>query len=234
MSIKINVYNQKCEQVGDMKLSDKVFGVKANEVLVHQAMVAQMSNERQVLAHTKDRSEVRGGGRKPWRQKGTGRARAGSRRSPIWIGGGVTFGPRNERNFKKNINKKMKQKAIFMVLSDKVENKNFVAIEKFEIKEFKTKIFNEMLAGLENKVLSKEKDATEEKKKNNTNKKEKRSVLIVNDKKDDKIKFSSRNLTGVEIINIDNINILDLLKYRNLILTKESIKKLEERCRKNC
>ncbi|MCK5358043.1 MAG: 50S ribosomal protein L4, partial [Elusimicrobiales bacterium] len=98
MSIKVNVYNQKAEAVGDIKLSDKVFGLKTNEALVHQAMVTQMANERQNLAHTKDRSEVRGGGRKPWAQKGTGRARAGSNRSPIWMGGGVTFGPRSERN----------------------------------------------------------------------------------------------------------------------------------------
>ncbi|MCK4554466.1 50S ribosomal protein L4, partial [Candidatus Parcubacteria bacterium] len=118
MSISVKIYNQKAEAVGDIKLSDKVFGVKANEPLVHQAMVAQMSNERQVLAHTKDRSEVRGGGRKPWKQKGTGRARAGSIRSPIWKGGGVTFGPRKDRNFSKNINKKMKQNAMLMVLSD--------------------------------------------------------------------------------------------------------------------
>ena len=103
MSIKIKVYNQKVEEAGEMKLSDKIFNVEANNALLHQAMVAQMSNERQVLAHTKSRSEVRGGGKKPWKQKGTGRARAGSSRSPIWIGGGVTFGPTKERNFSKNI-----------------------------------------------------------------------------------------------------------------------------------
>ena len=104
--LKAEIYNQKGEKVGDLKLSDKIFDVKVNESLVHQAAVTQMGNERQVLAHTKQRAEVRGGGKKPWKQKGTGRARAGSTRSPIWIGGGVTFGPTKNRNFSKNINKK--------------------------------------------------------------------------------------------------------------------------------
>ena len=220
MPIKVNIYNQKAEQVGDMKLTDKVFGVKTNTDLLHQAMVAQMGNERQVLAHTKDRSEVRGGGKKPWKQKGTGRARAGSTRSPIWKGGGVTFGPTKERIFSKNINKKMKQKAMLMVLSNKVKNENFVIIDKLEMKEFKTKAFDKILKHLEEKILTDKKEAS----KNNR----KRSVLIIN-KKDDKIKYSGRNIAGVEIINSDNINILDLLKYRNLILTVDGVKKLEER-----
>lgn len=101
MSIEVKIYNQKAEAVGEMKLAEKIFGVKENTALVHQVAVAQMGNERQVLAHTKGRAEVRGGGKKPWKQKGTGRARAGSSRSPIWIGGGITFGPTKDRNFKK-------------------------------------------------------------------------------------------------------------------------------------
>jgi len=209
MSIKVKVYNQKGEAVGEEKLSDKIFGLKINESLVHQAMVAQMSNERQVLAHTKDRSEVRGGGRKPHPQKGTGRARAGSTRSPIWKGGGVTFGPRSERNYNKNLNKKMRQKALFMVLSDKVENKNLVLLDKLEVKEYKSKNVDEMINKLENK-------------------KTRRSVLIINDKKDEKAKYSFRNLEGVKIINLDNINILDLLKYRDLIITKAGVKRIEK------
>ena len=115
MLIKVNVYSQNGEKVKDMALSESIFKVQAKHELIHQAMLAQMGNERQPIAHTKDRSEVRGGGAKPWRQKGTGRARAGSSRSPIWIGGGVTFGPTNERNFSKKINKKMRQKAMFMI-----------------------------------------------------------------------------------------------------------------------
>src|SRR3989339_1398686 len=137
MAIKINIYNQKAENVGQMEISNKVLNVEINEGLVHQAMVAQMANERQVLAHTKDRSEVSGGGKKPWRQKGTGRARSGSSRSPIWKGGGVTFGPTKDRNFKKDINRKMKQKALTMVLSGKVKDENFVVLEKFEAGDYK-------------------------------------------------------------------------------------------------
>jgi len=240
MSILIKIYNQEAEPVGEIKLSDKVFGVKVNESLVHQAMVTQMANQRQVLAHTKDRSEVRGGGRKPWRQKGTGRARAGSIRSPIWIGGGVTFGPRKERNFKKKINQKMKQKAILMVLSDKVANNNLMILDKLEMKEFKTKMFAEMLKKLErqlnseaarqieNKKSKTPKDAEETPKKK-LKSEQKRSILVINDKKDDRVKYSGRNLAGVEIINLDNINIIDLLKYKNVIITVDGAKKLDER-----
>jgi len=216
MSIKVKVYNQKAESIGELELSPEIFGVEVNETLVHQAVVTQMANQRQVLAHTKDRSEVRGGGRKPWRQKGTGRARAGSIRSPLWIGGGVTFGPTKERNFKKKINKKMKRKAIFMALSDKVSNNNLIIVDKIELKEIKTKTFNELLEKLEKKVLKKED-------------KEKRSILIINGDKDEKIKCSGRNLSGVEIINPENINIIDLLKYKNLLITKSTIKLLEDK-----
>jgi len=224
------IYNQKAEAIGEIKLSDKVFGVKVNEPLVHQAMVAQMSNQRQVLAHTKDRSEVRGGGRKPWRQKGTGRARAGSIRSPIWKGGGVTFGPRSDRNFKKDINKKMKQKAMLMVLSDRVMSGNFVVLDKLEVEGFKTSVFNKMIGGLEKILVARKHENTKTLKHENTKtRKHKRSILMINDKKDEKVKYSGRNLAGVEIINLDNINILDLLKYRDLVLTVDGVKRLEER-----
>ncbi len=236
MPIKIKVYNQKAEAVGEMKLTDKVFGVPASEPLLHQAVVAQTSNQRQVLAHTKDRSEVRGGGRKPWRQKGTGRARAGSSRSPIWIGGGITFGPLKERNFKKKINKKMKQKAMLMVLSDRVKSGNFLVLDKFDIGEYKTKILNKILAALE-KFLSDNEGMENAKRestktagsKNNKVREYKRSLLVINEGRDEKVKYSGRNLAGVEIINLDNINILDLLKYRNLILTTAAVKILEKK-----
>ena len=230
MSISIKIYNQEAESIGELKLADKVFGVKASEALVHQAICAQMGNERQVLAHTKDRSEVRGGGKKPWRQKGTGRARAGSSRSPIWIGGGVTFGPRKDRNFKKDINRKMKQKAMLIVLSDRVRNNNLAVLDKLEIAEFKTKAFDAILEKLEGRLASKTARRSEDKEqKNKKTKKQRRSILIINDKKDDKAKYSGRNLAGVKIINLNNINILDLLKYRNVVLTKAGAKKIEER-----
>ena len=243
MSTKVNIYNQKAEPVGELKLSDQVFGVKANKSLVHQAVVAQMGNERQVLAHTKDRSEVRGGGRKPWRQKGTGRARAGSIRSPIWKGGGVTFGPAKDRNFKKNINQKMRQKAMLMALSDRVAGNNLIVLDKLAMPEFKTKTFEAMLKALEKNIFpagqgilqqsqdkpnSRQPQNSESKSRKNSSKAS-RSILIINDKKDNKVKYSGRNLTGVKIINLDNINILDLLRHRHVIITKAGAKKLEER-----
>ncbi|MFZ2310562.1 MAG: 50S ribosomal protein L4 [Patescibacteria group bacterium] len=211
--MKIKVYNQSAEFAHDLELSDKIFGVKTNPELLHQAVVAQMANERQVLADTKDRSEVRGGGKKPWKQKGTGRARVGSSRSPIWIGGGVTFGPTSDRNFSKKINKKMKQKAIFMALSDKAANNNLVILDALQMTEFKTKQFNEILLACETKVL-------------NT---DRRNILVINESKDEKVRYSARNLKGVEIINLENINVVDLIKYKNLMLTEAAVKILEER-----
>lgn len=217
MNLKAKVYNQNAEAVGEMNLSAKVFGVKTNPALIHQAVVTQMANERKVIAHTKDRSEVRGGGRKPWKQKGTGRARHGSNRSPIWIGGGVTFGPRNDRNFKMRINKKMKQQAILMALSDKVASEHLTILDKLEMPEFKTKIFNSLVEKLEKKAIKSEK---------------KRSLLIIVDKADEKLSFSARNLSGLELANSVNINLVDLLKYRDLVLTKAVVEKLEERYNK--
>ena len=211
--MKIKVYNQTAELVHELELSEKIFGVKSNPELLHQAVVTQMGNERQVLADTKDRSEVRGGGKKPWKQKGTGRARVGSSRSPIWKGGGVTFGPTSDRNFSKKINKKMKQKAIFMALSDKLANGTLVVLEDLKMEEFKTKKFNEVLTAVETKIL-------------NT---DRRNILVINDTKDEKVKYSARNLKGIEIINLENINIVELLKYKNLLLTESGVKTLEER-----
>lgn len=211
--MKIKVYNQSAEFAHDLELSDKIFNIPANKELLHQAVVTQMANERQVLADTKDRSEVSGGGKKPWKQKGTGRARVGSSRSPIWRSGGVTFGPTSDRNFSKKINKKMKQKAIFMALSDKVANNNLVVLDTIEMPEFKTKKFNEILSAIESKILNNDR----------------RNILVINESKDEKIRFSARNLKGVEIINLENINIVDLLKYKNLMLTEAAVKILEER-----
>ena len=214
--MKIKVYNQTAEFVHDLELSEKIFGVKSNAELLHQAVITQMANERQVLADTKDRSEVRGGGKKPWKQKGTGRARAGSSRSPIWIGGGVTFGPRKDRNFAKKINKKMNQKALMMVLSDRLANNNLAVVDKFEMKEYSTKSFNGFVKKIENIFTGADKKA-------------KRSVLFVNDNKDDKVVFSARNLAGLEIINLENLNIIDLLKNKNLILTESAAKTINDR-----
>lgn len=216
MSLKIKVYNQAAEPVKDLELSANIFAVEASHELLHQAMVAQMANSRQVLAHTKDRSEVSGGGKKPWKQKGTGRARVGSSRSPIWIGGGVTFGPTKDRNFKKKINQKMKQKAMFMVLTDRVKNNALVVLDSLELAEFKTKKFNEILSAIEKKVLNNDR----------------RDILIINDAKDDKVKYSGRNLAGTKIINLENVNLLDLLNYKNLLLTENAVAAFTKRYNK--
>ncbi|MCX6792765.1 MAG: 50S ribosomal protein L4 [Candidatus Falkowbacteria bacterium] len=213
--ISYKVYNQKGETVSDIELSDKVFGQKKNEALVHQAVVAQMSNERKVLAHTKDRSEVRGGGKKPWRQKGTGRARAGSSRSPIWIGGGVTFGPTKNRNFSKDLNVKMKQKAMCVVLSDKVACNNLAVLDNLAITEYKTKDFKKIVDVIDSKILP--------------NEGKKGSLLMIDAKPEAVTKSSARNLTNVKLITVENVNLLDIIKYKNIVVTQEALKVLEER-----
>ncbi|WKZ24422.1 MAG: 50S ribosomal protein L4 [Patescibacteria group bacterium] len=214
--ISYKIHNQNGEEVGQTELSEAVFGVSPNKSLVHQALVAQMSNERKVLAHTKDRSEVRGGGKKPWKQKGTGRARAGSSRSPIWIGGGVTFGPTNQRSFGKDLNLKMKRKALKIVLSDKVINKKLVILDDLKIEEFKTKIFK----GIIDKVRA---NALEE----NQGK-----ILMIDSSAEMTVKNSARNLPDVKMINVDNLNIVDVLHYPNLFLTDRALKIIEERYQK--
>lgn len=215
--MKIKVYNQSAEAVKDLDLSAKIFGVKPNNELLHQAVIAQQANARQVLAHTKTRSEVSGGGKKPWKQKGTGRARAGSSRSPLWIGGGVTFGPRKDRNFKQKINQKMKQKAMFMALSDRVSTGTMVILDNLDFNEYKTKNFNAMLTAIEKKVLANDR----------------RDILVVNDSKNEKTQYSGRNLKGVRIINLENINLLDILNYKNLLVTENAVKTLTDRYSKN-
>lgn len=216
MSLKIKVYNQAGEAVKDLELAANIFGVQPNNELLHQAVVTQMANARQVLAHTKDRSEVSGGGKKPWKQKGTGRARVGSSRSPIWIGGGVTFGPTKDRNFKKKINQKMKQKALFMALSDKVLTDSLVVLDNLEFSEYKTKKFNTLLTGLEKNIL----------------KTSRRDILVVNEAKEEKAKYSGRNLEGVKVINLENINLVDLLNYKNLLLTAKAVEVITSRYQK--
>ncbi|MFA6550927.1 MAG: 50S ribosomal protein L4 [Patescibacteria group bacterium] len=214
--MKVKVYNQNAETVGEQDLNPAVFAVKAAEALVHQAAIAQMSNERQVLAHTKTKGEVRGGGRKPWRQKGTGRARAGSTRSPLWKGGGITFGPRADRNFSKKINTKMRQKALLGVLSDKVKNNNLILIDKLELAAAKTKQAALIINNFAIKVIGEKKII------------KKPQMLLVITGKDETTERAMRNLVSVKVIKINNINILDLLKHKNLILTLETVKKLEK------
>lgn len=226
MAIKVKIYNQAGEIVGEQELSESIFNVKVNIPLLHQAVVAQTANRRQVLAHTKDRSEVRGGGSKPWRQKGTGRARAGSSRSPLWIGGGVIFGPTKDRNFTKKINRKMKQAAIRMALSDRTQEDRLAVIDKIEATEFRTKTIDDWLRRLETKIFNRV-GAVKTKKDKKSSPKNRRSILIINDTMDEKLACSARNLVGVKLINLENINILDLLRFKNLIIPAPAIRKLE-------
>ncbi len=203
---KAKIYNLEGKQVGEQDLNPEIFGIKADPGLVHLATVVQSSNNRQVLAHTKDRSEVRGGGRKPWRQKGTGNARHGSNRSPIWIGGGVTFGPTTNRNFNKKINKQAKKKALFMALSDKVASDGLVLLEKLELPEIKTK----KLAGISNSLPVGKK------------------VLFILPEKDEKIIKSAKNIANVKTISADSLNIIDILENNSLVVPLASLEKIEK------
>jgi len=210
--LKEIVYNQEGKEIGKVELSAVVFGLEMNEELICQAINAQRANARKVIAHTKDRSEVRGGGCKPWRQKGTGRARHGSTRSPIWRGGGVTFGPTKERVFTQKINKKMKRKALFMALSSKIRDKESVLLDKLELTEAKTKKMVEILNKLGSKL------------KKDLNK----SVLIVLPSVDKKLIRAINNIPKVKSITADSLNIYDILSYHHLLMSKESIKIIQE------
>jgi len=205
--MNVKLYNQKGEEIEKVELSADIFGLELNKDLVHQVVVTQMANARKVIAHTKDRSERRGGGRKPWRQKGTGRARHGSIRSPIWRGGGISFGPTKERVFTKKINKKMKQKALFMALSSKVKDKEMVLLDKLEIKEAKTKSMTSILNNLKDKL---KKDLT-------------KSVLIVLPKTDLKVIRANNNIAKTKTIRADSLNVLDILNYKYLLIVQDSI-----------
>ncbi|MBU0707811.1 50S ribosomal protein L4 [Patescibacteria group bacterium] len=204
--IKVKVIDQAGKEVGEEKLDPKIFEVPIKQDLVHQAVVAQQANTRQVIAHTKDRSEVRGGGRKPWRQKGTGRARHGSSRSPIWIGGGITFGPRNDRNFSKGINKKVKRQALLMGLSDRAKNGKITILDKLELTSPKTKAIAELLKNAKFNTGS----------------------LIVIAKKNDAIKQSVRNIKKVNLLPANSLNILSILKHPRLLITKDSLAVLKK------
>ena len=206
------VYNQQGEKVGTYALSERVFGVPLKESVVHQVMRAQRGNARKVIAHTKDRSEVSGGGKKPWRQKGTGRARHGSIRSPLWTGGGVTFGPRNERNFSLKINKKQKHKALAMMLSSKVKDGKIAVLDTLALKEPRTKYMVDILRAF-TAVLPEA--AT-------------RKTLIIISGMDKNITLASRNLPKAKVLRADSLNVNDLLTYRYVIIPKEAIEVIEK------
>ncbi len=205
--MKIDTYNQDGKKEGEVNLPKEIFEVKFNADLVHQVAVSQMANKRQPLAHVKTRAEVRGGGRKPWKQKGTGRARHGSNRSPIWKGGGVTFGPRNDKNYSKDIPKKMRKKALLMVLSEKVKNKQLIVLDKIDIEKGKTKEVAKILSKMPCKN---------------------QKTLIALPKYDKKIFLASRNIKKTFIEDARNLNVLNLLNLKYLLILKDSIKTIKE------
>ena len=202
----VKTYDQTGKEVGQTRLPSEIFDVKINSDLVHQVVVSQTANKRTVIAHTKDRAQVRGGGKKPWRQKGTGRARHGSRRSPIWKGGGVTFGPTKERNFEKKINKKMRRKALLMVLSAKAKSNLLVVLEKLILEKPKTKLMAEVFKNLPMKGSS---------------------LLILPGLEKDIIR-AARNIPKTATVEARNLNALDLLSFKYLVMPKEAIKVIKE------
>lgn len=202
---KVKLYNTEGKEVKEIELSDAVFGLPQNDDLVHQVFVSLGANQRQVLAHTKTRGERSGSGIKPWKQKGTGRARVGSSRTPTWRGGGVAFGPTNERNFKKKINKKMNSKAIATVLSAKLRDGEMVVLDKLALKEDKTKEMAQVLKNLQIKGR----------------------ILIGFSMEERTMRKYSRNIEKVENILVEKLNVLDMLNNKNLVLSQESVKYLE-------
>ena len=202
---KIDVYDLKGKKVSDVELAENIFGIEPNEAIVHSVLVNYLANQRQGTQSTKTRAEVRGGGRKPWRQKGTGRARQGSIRAPQWVKGGIALGPK-PRSYKYTVNKKERRLAIKSLLSSKVLEKELTVVDKIELKEIKTKTMVKALADL--KIEGK--------------------TLIVLADKNENVLMSSRNIEGVKTILLNNINVFDLLKYNNLVLPLDTVKKIEE------
>src|SRR3989344_205845 len=218
------LYNQKAENIGKVDLPDAIFNLAMNNDLVHQIITSLRSNKRQVIAHAKGRGEVRGGGKKPWKQKGTGRARHASIRSPIWKGGGVTFGPTKERNFKKKINKKMARKALFMVLSSKAKDKQLFVLDNIILENPKTK---EMAAILKNlSTLMGNPDVKESGLR--PKRRRKPTMLLVVPSMEDKVKRSANNLPNFSAMEARNLNPLEVLSYKYLILMKDSVDALSK------
>ncbi len=210
--MKVPIYNQKGEEVKRIELPKEIFGLEMNADLVHQVILSQTSNRRKSIAHSKDRGEVSGGGRKPWAQKGLGRARHGSTRSPIWRHGGVTFGPRKEKIFKKKIPKKMKRKALFMALSAKAKSHLILLLDDLKIKEPKTKLMAGLIEGLRKKIEGFGRGR----------------LLIALPGMDRDIIRASRNIAGVETVQAKDLNLLDVLSSKYLLLPEESIKVLRK------
>ena len=202
---KVDVYDIKGKKVSDIELKEEIFGIVPNENIVHSVLVNYQANQRQGTQSTKTSSEVSGGGRKPWRQKGTGRARQGSIRAPQWIKGGIALGPK-PRTYTYKVNKKEKRLAIKSILSSKVLEKELLVVDKIPFNEIKTKQMVEALNSL--KIEGK--------------------ALILLPEKDENVQKSARNIEGIKTTLVNTINVYDLLKYTKLVVTVDTIKKLEE------
>jgi large subunit ribosomal protein L4 len=209
--MKANLYNQKAEVVGEIDLNPKIFEVKPNKYLLAEAVRVHLSNARQSTAHTKTRGEVRGGGRKPWKQKGTGRARAGSIRSPIWRHGGITFGPRKNRNWELKLNKKAKIKALFMSLSDKAKENQFIVIDAIKLEPVKTKEFIKVLTAFSKAVKGIGK-----------------KILLILPTADKNIVRAVRNIPGILNISASSLNVVDVLKADTILMLKDSLAAIEK------
>lgn len=204
--MKIDLYEQSGEKKGTLDVSDEMFKAKVNDELIRLTVIRQLSNSRQANAHVKTRAEVRGGGKKPWRQKGTGRARFGSTRNPLWRGGGVAFGPRNVRNYELEMPKRARRAALFSVLSQRAAENKIFALDSYEAETPKTKDFATMVTKLPSG----------------------RSLLVILEKKDAAIEKSAHNIPNVKTILVDYLNPHDLLTFDNIMFMKPSIKRAEE------
>ncbi|HZJ85010.1 MAG TPA: 50S ribosomal protein L4 [Syntrophomonadaceae bacterium] len=202
---KTTLYDMSGAQIGELELNEDIFGIEPNEAVMADFVKMQLANKRQGSSSTKTRAEVRGGGRKPWRQKGTGRARVGSTRNPIWVGGGVTFGPR-PRDYSYRLPKKVRRLALKSALSTKVKENSIVVVDKLSFEEPKTKLMLEILDALN--IFDK--------------------VLIVTLDGDVNVTKSARNIPGVKPMRVDYVNVYDLLKYDTLLITKDAVERVEE------
>ena len=200
----VSVYNMEGNEVGKMELNDAVFGVEINEHLVHLAVVAQLANKRQGTQKAKTRSEVSGGGRKPWRQKGTGHARQGSTRAPQWTGGGIVFAP-TPRDYTITLNKKEKRAALKSALTSRVQENKFIVVDELKLDEIKTKKFQNVLNNL----------------------KVSKALVVVGDDSDNVVK-SAKNIPTVKTAYVNTINVYDILKYNTVVATKTAVANIEE------
>jgi large subunit ribosomal protein L4 len=201
---KVSVYNMEGKQVGDIELNDNIFGVEMNEHLMHMSVVGQLANKRQGTQSAKTRSEVRGGGAKPWRQKGTGRARQGSIRAPQWTGGGVVFAPK-PRDYSIKLNKKEKRAALKSALTSRVNDNKIIVVDELKFDEIKTKKMSTVLANLNV-----------------------RKALLVLNENDQNVILSTRNIRGVKTALTNTINVYDILKYDTFVVTKDAVATIQE------